>query len=477
MRGVLLLLSFAFVGLAGFTQDKSDERGLQKILNFPDRLSAKLQTQQQRMQGKLERQSEKYLSKLQRQENKLRKQLKQKDSALVAELQLGSDSLFNSWKGTLARDSGQMARLPNTYSGKLDSMKTAIQFLGKQPILSKLSGNQYRYLTERYEGIGNQINQASYLKKLVEDRKALLREKLSSLGLTKQLGKYSKQVHYYQQQLQEYKQILEQPDLIEKKALELLSEVPAFRQYFYKFSALSAMFRSPGQVEDMDPATLLNGLQSRSSIMADLTNRFGSVPNTQQAVTAGLADGQAQLTGIKDKLMNAVNKGETLDMPGFVPNQEKTKTFLKRLVPGFNLQSSRSNRFLPLSTDIGFSLGYKVNNKSIIGASFLYKIGWGNDIKHVAITHEGVGLRTFIDYKLNKSFWLTGGAEWNYYARFQTLAVFKTVNSWQQSALIGLQKKRAFGKYKATVSVLYDGLWNKHLVHTQPIKFRIAYTK
>jgi ribosome-associated translation inhibitor RaiA len=471
---VLLVILFG-ITVKSFAQ--SEPSSLDKALAFPSKLSSTLYDQQQHIEGKLDRQTDKYIHKLLRQEKKLQHRLQKKDSALVAQLQLGSDSLYQSWKQTFSSDSNQLNNLPTYYSGKVDSMTMAIQFLEKQPLLNKLPTAQYQQLKDQYNVIGRQLNQTERLKQLVQQRKDLLREKLANIGgVKKYLEKYSHQAYYYQQQLQEYKQALESPAMLEKKALEVLSQVPAFRKYFDKFSVLGSMFRLPGQVEDMDPATLLNGLQTRSSVLAELNNRLGGSDNAQQAVRGGLQQGQEQLSSIKDKLTNALNKGEPVDMPGFKPNQQKSKSFLKRLEPGTNLQSSKANGIFPITSDIGLSLGYKLNDKSVIGVGASYKIGWGESVRRISITHQGMGFRSFIDVKIKKSFWLTGGGEWNYRDRFQHLAILKTVNTWQQSVLFGLQKKQKVGKYKATASMLYDALWDRQVPKGQPVMFRMGYS-
>ena len=92
---------------------------------------------------------------------------------------------------------------------------------------------------------------------------------------------------------------------------------------------------------------------------------------------------------------------------GFKPNSQKTKSFFRRLEFGINIQSQRSNGYFPVTSDIGLSLGYRLNDKSTIGVGISYKVGWGKNIQHINITHQGVGLRSFVDWKIKGSFWLS----------------------------------------------------------------------
>ena len=166
-------------------------------------------------------------------------------------------------------------------------------------------------------------------------------------------------------------------------------------------------------------------------------------------------------------------------MPDFRPNNEKTKSFLKRLEYGTNIQTQRSNNLFPITSDLGLSIGYKVTDKSMIGIGASYKLGWGHGWNNIRLTQEGVGLRSYIDWKLKGSFWMSGGYEMNYRSAFNSVVQLKYLNAWQQSGLIGLSKvisvKTKFFK-KTKLQLLWDFLSYQQLPKTQPIVFRIGYT-
>jgi hypothetical protein len=77
--------------------------------------------------------------------------------------------------------------------------------------------------------------------------------------------------------------------------------------------------------------------------------------------------------------------------------------------------------------------------------------------------------------KLKGSFWISGGGEWNYRSRFENLSILKTVSQWQQSALLGIQKRYRLSKARGTASLLYDFLSQQQMPKTQPIIFRFGY--
>jgi hypothetical protein len=142
------------------------------------------------------------------------------------------------------------------------------------------------------------------------------------------------------------------------------------------------------------------------------------------------------------------------------------------------VQSQKTNAFLPVTSDIGLSLGYKLNDKGLVGVGASYKIGWGKSIRQISITHQGAGLRSFVDYNLRKSFWISGGYEMNYRSAFNDIEQLKNLNAWQQSGLVGISKKLTVNAkfFKSTkVQLLWDFLSYQQVPRAQPIVFRIGY--
>lgn len=66
-----------------------------------------------------------------------------------------------------------------------------------------------------------------------------------------------------------------------------------------------------------------------------------------------------------------------------------------------------------------------------------YKLGLGKGINNIKFTSEGLGLRTYLKWKVKNLFEVQGGREWNYMLRFSKIEQLKNSKVWQQSALIG----------------------------------------
>ena len=151
---------------------------------------------------------------------------------------------------------------------------------------------------------------------------------------------------------------------------------------------------------------------------------------------------------------------------------------MKRLEYSANMQSQSATSFFPVTSDIGLSAGYKLNDKSIIGIGVSYKLGWGRGWDHIKLSNEGVGLRCYIDWKLKGSFWISGGYEQNYKTAFRDFNQLKDMNAWQQSGLIGISKVLSLKSKlfkKTSTKLLWDFLSYKQVPRTQPIVFRIGY--
>jgi hypothetical protein len=143
------------------------------------------------------------------------------------------------------------------------------------------------------------------------------------------------------------------------------------------------------------------------------------------------------------------------------------------------MQTQRATSFFPVISDLGLSIGYKLNDKSVIGFGTSYKIGWGRGWNNIRITSQGIGLRSFIDWKLKGSFYISGGYEQNYKTAFSDFFQLRNKNAWQQSGLLGLSKtvpiKSKFFE-KTKMQLLWDFLSYQQIPRTQPLVLRVGYS-
>lgn len=480
-RGMPLLLVIVLLSASQAYCQEDEISVYSKILHFPDRLFKKVDDKSADISKRLAKQSEKYLQRLAREEARLKKRLSKKDSIAAIRIFGDAEKQYADLHMKVKSVSGKASSLQSKYIPHLDTLKTAFNFIGKPDgLLKDIAGSQNKIIgaVARMEGLQENFNKAEEVKKYIEQRKQYLQSELGKYGLSGQLKKLKKQVYYYQAQVDEYKRMFDEPSQLEARAIGLLKKSSVFRDFFQKHSELAGLFRLPGGSSGV-PTVSFAGLQTRDIVQQQLTGRLGSAPDVQQMMQQQVQRAKGELSGLKDRLnsLKAGSKGNgDPSMPDFKPNNQKTKRFKDRLELGSNLQTVKSNMFFPSTTDIGLSLGYKLNDKSIIGVGSSYKMGWGKDIRHISITHQGMGVRSFFEYKIKGSFWVSGGGEMNYKSQFSNFEILNDYSAWQRSALLGMSKKyQVSKKVKGSMQVLYDFLWREQVPRAQPVVFRVGY--
>ena len=437
------------------------------------------------LEASLQKQTEKLLQRMQRKEAKLHKAMSAKDSTANA-LFAGSAARYKALEAKLKSGESIKDKFPlKEYIPGLDSVHSATRFL--EQAKDKLPAGQLekvQALNDQLKSFESKLQQANDIKAFIKERQQQLKAEVEKLNLTKQFTSLNKEAYYYSQRLQEYKALINDRKKLEEKALATLRELPAFKNFLQKNSYLAQLFGTPS---DLGSPAALAGLQTRAQVGSIISQRMGmggaatdnhNVPQAdpssmmQQQIQAA----QAQLNQLKDKVNQLGGGGSSdLDMPAFKPNQQKTKSFWQRLEYGANLQTAGTSGLLPATMDIGLSLGYKLNDKSVIGIGGSYKLGLGKPVSHMELSNQGIGIRSFLDVKLKGSIWITGGYEYNYLQAFKDLSTIRNLDVWQKSGLIGLTKKFKAGKKDGKLQLLWDFLSYSQVPRGQAIKFRIGY--
>lgn len=431
------------------------------------------------LQRRLDKRSEKAIQRLRKQEERIARKLAGKDSAKAAALLSNAGEQYQQLEQRL-----QKAASANLYIAPLDTLGTSLKFLQQNPQLLSAAKGTNEKLTNaisKVNGLGDKFKKAEEIKKFLKERRQYLKDQLAGTGLGKELKKLNKEVYYYSEQLKEYKGLLKDHSKAEKKALQLLSQTKLFKNFMRRNSQLASLFRLPGDPGDPSSQINLAGLQTRAQVNNLIQQQLATGgPGARQQFQQNMQEAQSRLNEIKNKILKSGQGSSNMEMPeGFKPNSQKTKTFLRRLEFGANIQSQKTRGFFPVTSDIGLSIGYKLNDKSIVGIGASYKLGWGKDIRHIRITHQGIGLRTFADWKIKGSFWFSGGYETNYRSEFNNIDVLKDLRAWQQSGLVGITKVIALRTKllkKTKLQLLWDFMSYQQVPRTQPILFRIGYT-
>jgi hypothetical protein len=416
--------------------------------------------------GRLYTLEDQFNKKLHKQKEKLMKQ----EARLTSAVTLADSSILYLLEKTKA---GRVLENGRSYIPMLDSLGTSLSFLTS---IGKLDKLELGATGDAIQRVRKSLQDAELFESQMQERLRLMKERLLQMGKLNEVRKLQEKIYYYRQQVEEYRQALDQPDKLIAKSLGLIQRMPYFRDFFSKHSQLASMFMLPGSASMNDP-NMLNGLQTVVGMQNLLQQRFGISGSTLQSQVQAPSPSIQQLADqLKDKL-GLKNGHEALEeMPDFKPDPMRNKSFWKRMEFGSNIQAQRANLF-PATLDIALTAAYQVSERNSMGVGVSYKLGLGEVFKNIRFSHQGLGLRSFIDFQWKGNLFFSGGFEMNYREQIHSMADLKDRSAWQQSGLLGLSRKfKAGNKLTGRVQFLWDFLSYQQVPRSQPFLFRFGYT-
>ncbi len=386
------------------------------------------------------------IDQLQRQEAGLKAQLAKKDSSRAEQLFAGSADVYAKLRAKLqtAQSTGLPVSSLSSYVPKLDSIATVMRYMqGAGGLPTAVGGNlaQAGAVAGQVQQLQGKLQAAGDIQQFVQQRQQQLKDQLASYGLSKQLIGMNKTVYYYQQRVAQFKSTLNDKQKWQDAALGAIRQLPAIQSLMLKHSWLAQLFPAPPAA---GTAAGLAGSQTASSVETELKQRLGGGkmdPIAYMQKQVGSSQGQIDQVQAKLASVGSVAGGANVTAPDFTPNTQKTKTFFHRLELGFNVQSAKSSYYLPTTSALALTAGYKLSDKATVGVGASYNIGRGNSIDHIQVSSQGVSLRSFIDIKAKGSFWITGGFEYNYLNVFTNLSDLSNADVWEKAALLGVDQK------------------------------------
>lgn len=466
-----ILIFLFFTGTECLGQDTTFS-----ISRVPQKYASQINNKIEKYSSRLNCKAEKTLTKLSRWENKIHLLLEKANPEAAERLFGNNQTTFNSLLQKIKEGKVIAANYTAQYDGYVDKLSTGIKYLEQQETEanSKLTA-PLKNADKQMQNLQQDLGQTEYIKVFIKERKKqLFDESMKYIGNSRYLTKINKESYYYVATLKNYKEIFSDTKKTEAAVKEALNKIPAFQEFMQKNSQLASLFSLPGN--SAGTAQSLAGLQTRASVQGLIQQRIASGgPNALAQVQQNLAAAHGEIDKLKDKINKAGGGSSDVEMPDFKPNSQKTKTFFRRLEYTADVQFGKANNLLPSAADIGLGIGYLLNDKSSIGVGVSYKMGMGS-IQHISITHQGLGFRSYGDYKIKGTFFISGGYEMNYNAAFKKIEQLKDYNAWQRSALLGVSKKYKISKkVKGEMKLLYDFLARDHVPVSQPVVFRMGY--
>jgi hypothetical protein len=490
MRFALLTASLGIAMLFSYRRALAQDSAtsITRLTSFPTRLLGRIDNKAAWLNKQLDKQTEKYLNQLAAKETQLKKKITKIDPAGAKQLFANDpQQQYALWLQSIKGDTSTKSKpLRGEYYPYMDSLQTSLSFLKQDPQMldpSKVVPSDIQTSINNLRVLQAKMQDADQIKQYIQQRKEQINLYLSRYtqlppGIMNAYNGYKEQLYYYSQQVKEYKDMINDPDKMMSAALRLLNKIPAFTDFFKNNAMLARIFNLPGVY---NPSSAIgNGLPTRDQVISAFQGQMGKGgPDLTSVVQQNVQSAQGSTSQLTSKLSAAGNgNGVDPDVPDFKPNGQKTKSIFKRLIYGVDLQTVSSSYFFPATTDIGLSLGYKLDDNNSLGIGASYKIGWGQDIGHIKTSGQGASLRSFADLRIKKSLFASGGFEYNYQQPFDPRHIPGLAN-WQQSGLLGLSKIIPLGTkiLKTTkIQILWDFLSYQQIPRAQPFKFRIGYS-
>ncbi len=474
-----LIITILYILTSQYCEAQSDSifQTLQNLQQVPVKYLNAVENKIDKYSNRITGKTEKTLAKLSKWEKKIKNILDQVSPETSAKLFGNNATTFGSLLKKIQEGKAVAAGYRAKYNSYRDKLATSVKYLEDQKDqLDKKLIQPINSAKKKLEELEQDVSNSEAVEQFIKERKKqLMNEAVKYIGKSKYLAKIDKEAYYYVETLRNYKELFSDRKKVEVLALKVLNKIPAFKNFVKQNSMLASLFRLPS--EPGAPLDL-RGLQTRESVNALIQNRIGSGgPDAVQAFNQNMQQAQTELRTLKDKVLKGGGSSSDANIPDFKPNMQKTKTFVQRLEYGSIFDFEKSNNYIPTIANIGVSVGYKLNDKSVIGIGVNYKMGLGS-IQRIRISHQGLGFRSFVDWKLKKQFFVTGGFEMNYNATFNQIEQLKDHTAWQQSGLVGLTKKISFKSKLAKgtkVQLLYNMLYRQQVPVGQPFVFRINY--
>ena len=469
-----------------------------KPVNFSSRLFHKIQSQSVSLNQQVTHQTQQYLARMARNEQRMQQKLASVDSNAAKSLFAGSQQQYAALSAQIRTDTGgRKVILNGQYQPNADTLQGALAFLQLHPqLLSGTGGGAMAGATgitnaaqarlqsaaSQFQGVQAKLQDADIAKAYMAQRQQLIGQYLAAHPnlqsvLGKQCSAMNQTVYYYSQQVQQYKAMLNDPGALAQKALAVLRQVPAFQTFMSNHSQLGSLFHLPGNYSSLQN---VSGLQSKEQVANIVKGKISSPgAGGAAALQSNLQSAQSQLDGYKQKLTSLGSGNGDAQMPDFRPNDQKTKSFFGRLQYSFNFQTTHNSYYYPSLLSLGLGFGYKISSSNVVGIGLAYALGTGNGVQHIALTSNGLGLRSYLNIKLKGSFSATGGFEYNYTTPFTSYQQLRQIQYWQKSGLLGIMKTistKSKVLKQTTLSLLWDYLSYYQKPPTSPFLLRMGYT-
>lgn len=416
--------------------------------------------------SKVHQQQDRLLKKLCKQEKRFARRLKHKDSAGYAAY-TQQTLTFDSLRKLSGYKDGMHIKAAQKPNSEVDSLRNITRFVSDKTGLEGVNSEDYN---SRFTKLEKQLNSNVLLDKMIGQRVSFIRgiNPKSSRGI-------DKNIFYIREKVKVLKAISEEPDKVEVEALELLQGQSGFEEALQGEMQVFA---------DKDvPANDLErmGYQTKQQMQHRLQQKFGTNHSGLQAgMTKQIGEYQDKFKelenvkkAVRDTKQSAQNFKHT-DMAAFRINPMRALPFGRRIEKQYNWQTTRATiDGKPAMFQFSVLAGFKHTPRLSYGVGVATSIGLGKDWNNIRFTFEGLGVRTYTQYKM-----IWGIAAYGGYERMFKNVVFTGKNAntveynskesqhntrqYSEAVMLGLTKDyRINDKWNGSLQLLYDVWWKE----------------
>ncbi|WP_293299884.1 hypothetical protein [Pedobacter sp. UBA4863] len=444
----------------------------------------------EKLNKRVAKQQEKLLKKLKRKEEKYLAKLKRKDSVSYVRYQQQPLTYDSIAKLNRKDSAGTLNKYTKRGRSGIDSLKGVKKFLQDK---AHLQGSSHQNELTAYDNKLSQLkaqeDKQTAINQLIQQRTTNLKN--ANKGSNIKVGGLTdiqKLVFYAKGKMGAFEQISNEPSKGEEKALEFLQGQEGFDSYLKGGNGMASLTgKSSTELDNI-------GIQTKQQIEGQLKERFGgNLSGIGQTMSGQIKDFDKHtkgITDVKNKIKHAkqakqsFNKAGNIQKPEFKTNPMRSLPFSKRIEKQFNYQTTRPTiDGMPAILQISAMAGFRHTASLTYGLALTTGIGLGQNWSTVKFSFEGIGFRTYAEWKWQYGFGAYAGYERMYKrAAFtgsetasETTITNKHNNStYNESLMLGITKTYRINEdWNGGVQLLYDVWWKEKNLRS-PIQLRFV---
>ncbi|MBW8684774.1 hypothetical protein [Chitinophaga rhizophila] len=354
-------------------------------------------------------------------------------------------------------------QLPARYFGYLDTLQGTIKYIVQQ---TNSTSQSYTQAKAAITSMQREVSVTEQTTAIIEAGNRELAAVLQPLGsFAKELSLLQIDLGNYLRQIETYKTLLADPKKIEQKVITLLQHNKLFQSFMSHNSLYAGLLGLP---QNYNVTRTLEDLQTRTIVDPLLQTRIGTDPSL---AGSRMDMARSQFEDYKSRYAERQHADKAASDND---HQMKQMNRHNRLQTGANISFQKANMYFPATAEITAQLGYRFHKKGVTGIAINYLLGMGNGWEYITISHQGIGIRSFLDWQIKGNIYVTGGAGINRLSPFHRLRELYDWKGNQLSALAGVKKKvQLKGNKSAVTSIEYDFLAARTL--SRPLRICFGY--